>query len=146
MVRSQQKQNSNAMAHYPNEMDSLFDAFFRPVRQSGITSWLPPINISESESDYRVDVELPGVAAQDVEVELHDGKLKISGNRSSEQESSDRRYHRVEHAYGSFERVLKLGGPVEEDNVSAEFDNGVLSVTIPKSEEAKPRRIEITSK
>lgn len=145
MVRSQnQHENrSQALTTWQSEMDNLFDSFFRPMRSGGIASWLPPINISETEADYRVDVELPGLSAEDVNVELHDGKLTISGQRQSEQTSEDRRYHRVEHVYGKFERVLKLGGPVEEDQVSAEFKNGVLSVTIPKSEQAKPRRIEV---
>lgn len=147
MVRSQNlpENSSRALTNWQSEMDNLFDSFFRPMRNSGIATWLPPINISETEGEYRVDLELPGMTAEDVSVELHDGKLTISGERQSEQKSEDRRYHRVEHVYGKFERILKLGGPVEEEAVSADFKNGVLSVTIPKSEQAKPRRIEVKS-
>lgn len=147
MVRSKNQIaecSSRGTNPWQSEMDQLFDSFFRPAR-SGIATWLPPINISETEGEYRVDVELPGLRAEDVNVELHDGKLTVSGERKSEQQSEDRRYHRVEHVYGKFERALKLGSPVEEENVSAEFKNGVLHISIPKSEQAKPRRIEIKS-
>jgi len=145
MVRPQNSLacGNRSLGQWQNEMDQLFDAFLRPVRQNGANGWLPPMNVSETENEYRIDVELPGIAADAVNVEIHDGKLTISGERQSEEQSEDRRYHRVEHVYGKFERVLKLGSPVEEESVAAEFNNGVLSVVIPKSEKAKPRRIEV---
>ncbi|WP_207397603.1 Hsp20/alpha crystallin family protein [Bremerella alba] len=147
MVRpqSQSESQSHPLANWSSEMDNLFESFFRPVRQSASGAWLPAMNISEKEAEYQVDLELPGLGAEDVNVELHDGKLTISGERKTEEQSEDRRWHRVEHVYGKFERVLKLGTPVDEDNVSANFKNGVLSVVIPKSEHAKPRKIEVKS-
>ena len=145
MVRSQAQNESKShpLANWHSEMDNLFESFFRPVRQSASGAWMPAMNISESEGAYQVDLELPGLGAEDVNVELHDGKLTISGERKTEEQSEDRRYHRVEHVYGKFERVLKLGTPVDEDNVTANFKNGVLMVSIPKSELAKPRKIEV---
>lgn len=145
MVRSQAQNESKShpLTNWHSEMDNLFESFFRPVRQSASGAWLPAMNISESEGAYQVDLELPGLGAEDVNVELHDGKLTISGERKAEEQSEDRRYHRVEHVYGKFERVLKLGTPVDEENVTASFKNGVLMVSIPKSENAKPRKIEV---
>ncbi|MHC2068097.1 Hsp20/alpha crystallin family protein [Bremerella sp. T1] len=147
MVRpqTQSESKSHALANWSSEMDNLFESFFRPVRQSASGAWMPAMNISESEGSYQVDLELPGLGAEDVNVELHDGKLTISGERKTEEQSEDRRWHRVEHVYGKFERVLKLGMPVDDENVSASFKNGVLSVTIPKSEQAKPKKIEVTN-
>jgi len=147
MVRpqTQSESKSQALANWSSEMDNLFESFFRPVRQSASGAWLPAMNISETETAYQVDLELPGLNAEDVNVELHDGKLTISGERKTEEQSDDKRWHRVEHVYGKFERVLKLGAPVDEENVSAGFKNGVLSVSIPKSEQAKPKRIEVKS-
>ena len=142
------KQQSEVKAHpltnWHSEMDNLFESFFRPVRQSASGAWLPAMNISETESAYQIALELPGLNPEDVNVELHDGMLTISGERKTEEQSEDRRWHRVEHVYGKFQRELKLGTPVDEDNVTANFKNGVLSVVIPKSEQAKPRKIEVT--
>lgn len=147
MVRSQAQNESKShpLTNWHSEMDNLFESFFRPVRQNASGAWMPAMNISESEGAYQVDLELPGLGAEDVNVELHDGKLTISGERKAEEQSEDRRYHRVEHVYGKFERVLKLGTPVDEENVTASFKNGVLMVAIPKSENAKPRKIEVKS-
>lgn len=145
MVRpqTQSESKSHPLANWSSEMDNLFESFFRPVRQSASGAWLPAMNISETEVGYHIDLELPGLNAEDVNVELHDGKLTISGERKTEEQSEDRRWHRVEHVYGKFQRELKLGTPVDEENVSANFKNGVLSVMIPKSEHAKPRKIEV---
>ncbi|MEX0794403.1 MAG: Hsp20/alpha crystallin family protein [Pirellulaceae bacterium] len=148
MVRSNApstESTARGVSNFQSEMDHLLSSFFRPMRQEGITGWLPPINVSESAADYEVAVELPGLSPVDVNVELHDGRLTISGERKSETQSEERQYHRVEQVYGKFERVLKLGMPVNEEAVEANYNQGILTVRIPKSEQAKPRRIEIKS-
>ncbi|MBI1249300.1 Hsp20 family protein [bacterium] len=146
MVRPKQQSETKThpLANWHSEMDNLFESFFRPVRQSASGAWLPAMNISETESAYQIELELPGLNPEDVNVELHDGMLTISGERKSDEQSEDRRWHRVEHVYGKFQRELKLGTPVDENNVTANFKNGVLLVLIPKSEQAKPRKIEVT--
>lgn len=132
------------------EVDRLFDDAFRnfgppSLFRNGFADW-PNIEVSETEKEMHVTAELPGMSEKDLDVSLSDGALTIRGERKSENTNGERRMS--EFYYGSFERRIPLDWDVEEDDVKASFANGVLDVTIPKSEKAQQntRRIPINSK
>jgi HSP20 family protein len=105
--------------------------------------FLPEANITESDKAIEVAIELPGMKPEDVKVELHDRMLTISGEKKEEKEESGKTFHRVERRSGSFRRAFTLPMEVEEGNVDAKFTDGVLHVTLPKTEKAAPKKIEV---
>jgi HSP20 family protein len=130
-----------------SEMNRLFNsAFDAPTPGDGgstLRRWMPPMDLVETEDDFVLRADLPGMSEDDVKVEFEDGTLTISGERKSEHETKNEGYYRVERAYGSFSRSLTLPRGVDPERVTARFDKGVLEVRVPKPEERKPRRIEI---
>jgi HSP20 family protein len=130
-------------------VDSLFgEDFFRPLRalteRRGEQGWLPPVDIRETEEAYLVTAELPGLTKKDVDVTVENSILTLSGERRWEKSSESETYHRMERAFGRFSRSFTLPHQVEADKVKANFKDGLLTVSIPKAEQAKPRRIAIT--
>jgi len=105
--------------------------------------FMPEANITESEKAIEVAVELPGLKAEDVKVELHDRALWVSGEKKEEKEESGKTFHRMERRTGSFRRAFNLPVEVEDGNVDAKFADGVLTVTLPKSKKAAPKKIEV---
>lgn len=101
------------------------------------------MDLVETEDHLVLKADLPGLDADDVEIEVKDGVLTVSGERKTGQEDSANGYHRVERSYGRFSRSLSLPQGVEADQVQAEFDKGVLEVRIPKPAERKPQRVQI---
>src|SRR5215216_4584500 len=128
---------------FSREVDRLFDAFFGEREQG--RRWVPPVDLVEAEDHFVLKADLPGLSEEDVSVEVQDGTLSISGERSAEHESHERGWYRIERSFGSFNRSLTLPDGVDPDAISAKFDRGVLEVRIPKPEERKPRRVEITA-
>jgi HSP20 family protein len=124
------------------EIDRLFeDAFTR----DGM-SWTPAVDIKETESELRVELELPGLKPEDVEITAENGVLTIRGEKRSERKEDEQsRYHVVERTYGSFMRTFQLPQGIDEDQIGAEFDNGILSLRIPKTALPQPRRIQINA-
>ncbi len=106
-------------------------------------NWTPRVDIREEENRLVVAADIPGVDPKDVEVTYEDGVLNVSGERSSGSESKGDGYYRVERHFGKFSRSFKLPSTVDAENISASGKNGVLEISIPKTEKAKPRRIEI---
>jgi HSP20 family protein len=129
-----------------NRMDTLVQSFFGPFGGGGsvLTAWQPFADVSEIDDRYVVEVELPGVKRDDISVELSGGALLISGELT-EKEKTGLLRSRTRRT-GRFEYRTLLPGEVDADKISAELADGVLTVTVPKSEAAKPRRIEITSR
>jgi HSP20 family protein len=133
-----------------NEMNRLFNTFFEtstPGGNGGSTSlrrWVPPMDLVETESDFVLRADLPGLSEQDVNIELEDSVLTISGERKAEHEERKEGYYRVERASGTFARSLTLPEGVEPEAVKASFDKGVLEVRIPKPEQRKPRKVAIS--
>ena len=128
-----------------SDMNRLFDGFFGPRSNgNGVRRWLPAMDLVEAEGDLVLRADLPGVDEDDVAIEIRDGVLTISGERRAEHEDKREGYHRVERAFGSFSRSLTLPKGVEADAVTANFERGVLEVRVPKPEERKPKRVEIT--
>jgi HSP20 family protein len=113
---------------------------------SGVTTnpaWAPAVDISERKDAYTVTIELPGVKLDDLEIAYQDGLLTIQGERGLAPESADEQTHLIERRYGLFRRSITLPLHVEADAIAASFEDGVLSVVVPKAEEAKPKRIEV---
>jgi len=129
---------------FSREVDRLFDAFFGQSDR-GTRRWVPPMDLVEADDHFVLKADLPGLSDDDVAIEVRDGTLKISGERKEEHEESERGWYRVERSFGTFSRSLTLPDGVDPDGIKAEFHDGVLEVRIPKPEERKPRRIEISS-
>ncbi len=106
--------------------------------------WMPPVDIAENADGLVLYAELPGLSKKDVEITLEDNVLTIRGERLFADEESRESYHRLERAYGAFHRSFHLPANVRPDGVKATFADGVLRIDVPKVEEAKPRKIEIS--
>ena len=130
---------------FQSDFNRLVDSFFggRSNGNGGARRWVPAIDLVETADSLVLKADLPGLTEDDVEIEVKDNVLTISGERSSEQEDKAENYHRVERSYGSFSRSLTLPEGVDPESVKAEFDNGVLQVTVPKPAERKPHKISI---
>ena len=109
------------------------------------TAWTPPVDIYETKDDLLVKVEVPGVEKDLISVEVKNDVLVISGKRPFEKDVSKENYHRIERAYGKFRRSFILGIQVQVDNIKAAYRDGVLEITLPKVEDAKPKKVEISS-
>jgi HSP20 family protein len=131
-----------------NEMNRLFNTFFEaPPGNSGTTQrrWIPAMDLVETDDDLVLRADLPGLSEKDVNIEVEDSVLTISGERKAEHEERKEGYYRVERASGSFTRSLTLPDGVDPDRVRASFDRGVLEVRIPKPEQRKPRKVTISA-
>lgn len=109
----------------------------------GESEWSPMVDVSEDDQRYTVKVELPEMKREDIKVSLENGVLSISGERKFEKEENGKKYHRVERAYGSFVRSFMLPDDADAAQVDAQYRDGVLAVNIGKSEQAKPRAIDV---
>lgn len=128
-----------------NDIRDEIDRFFEsPLsRTSEFLGWTPAFDVYEEKDKYIVKAELPGMKKEDINVSLHDGNLIISGERKSETKSEGTEVYRAERYFGKFQRSVSLPPTVAAGKVAAEYKDGVLTVTLPKSEEAKPRQIEV---
>ena len=128
-----------------SDMNRLFDSFFggRAGNGSAGRRWIPAMDLVETKDHLVLRADLPGVAEGDVNIEVKDGVLTVSGERKAEHEEKSEGFYRVERAFGGFSRSLTLPQSVDASAISANFDRGVLEVRIPKPEEKKPTRVEI---
>ena len=130
-----------------SEMNRLFNTFFDApsggANGATLRRWVPAMDLVETEDHFVLRADLPGLAEADVNVELEDNVLTVSGERKAEHEDSKEGYYRVERASGQFARSLTLPDGIDPEAVEASFDKGVLEVRIPKPEERKPRRVAI---
>ncbi len=124
------------LTNLQDELDRLFE--------SPASKWLPALDVQEDKDSFVVRTELPGLKREDIEVSLHDGALLISGERKAEAKQEGVEIHRQERYYGKFQRTLTLPTPVAADKVKAQYKDGLLTVTVPKAEEAKPKQIDIS--
>ena len=123
--------------------DRFFDEFGLPSLTTEDTSFTPTIDVSETEKELIVKAEVPGMDKEDIGINLSDGLLTIKGEKRHETKEEHEDYHCVERRYGSFSRTMRLPVDVETDKVDATYKDGVLTITFPKSETAKPRKIEV---
>jgi HSP20 family protein len=142
IVRWEPLRELNSLQH---EMNRMFDTVFgdRPGGNGGSRRWIPAMDLLETGDHFVLRADLPGVSEDDVNIELEDNTLTVSGERKAEHTERQEGFYRVERAFGAFSRALTLPRGVNSDEISAQFDNGVLEVRIPKPEESKPRRISI---
>jgi HSP20 family protein len=129
-----------------DEMNRLFDDFFgrpatRPEWTEGV--WTPSVDVSETKDNVIINAEIPGMSKEDVKLSVQNNVLTLSGERKQEKEEKDVNYHRIERSYGSFSRSFTLPASVKPDKVKATYKDGILKITLPKSEEAKPKQIPI---
>lgn len=122
------------------------DGEFESLLPAG--GWQPSVDISETEDAYKVKVDLPGIKPEDVEINVSDDRLTIQGERKEEAETDDKetKVHRVERRYGSFYRSIALPPGTKADEIAAESDNGVITISLPKGEKAKAKRVAVKPK
>jgi HSP20 family protein len=138
--RKERERGSLASLH--DEVDDLFRSFFEdsPVWSAG--RW-PAIDIAENEDEYVVKAEVPGCKADDIDISVHGNMLTISGEKEAEEERKEKGYYHVERYSGSFRRNLHLATEVDPDKIEAACKDGVLTITLPKSEKAKPVKVKV---
>jgi len=144
------------VASLRDEVDSLFNlAFGRLTGTNGgengrgsqlLEGWFPAVDVYEDKDNLLVKAELPGLKKEDIEISLHEGFLTLSGERKQEQAREGAEVYRSERWAGRFHRTISLPCRVEADKIQATYNEGVLAVTLPKAEEAKPKQIQITVK
>jgi HSP20 family protein len=126
------------------EMDSLLDRFSgeRPIEWLK-GEWVPSLDVCETKDKVVVKAEAPGIDPKDIGISLSNGVLTLKGEKKKEREEKDESYHLIERGYGSFSRSVRLPAEVQEDKVTASYKDGVLTITLPKTEQAKERAIKI---
>lgn len=126
-----------------DEMDRIFESFFGdyPVMREGF--WAPVIDISENNGNIEVKAEIPGMKKDDIKISVRDNMLSITGERKQENETKDKKFHRIERFYGKFSRNIRLPADVDADKVKATYKDGILNITLPKPESMKKKEIEV---
>ncbi|NOX37884.1 MAG: Hsp20/alpha crystallin family protein [Calditrichaeota bacterium] len=130
------------------EMNRLINRFFGPslLEETELptpTTWYPLVDIKETNNEFIVTAELPGMKKDDIHITYKDGVLTIEGERKQEKEEKDVNFHRVERRYGKFYRTFQLPAMVQEDKIEANYKDGILTIRLPKAEEAKAKEIEV---
>ena len=130
-----------------DEMNRLFDSVFSgwPERRESLLEgdWAPSVDVAETDEEIVVTAELPGVKQEEVDISIADSVLTLKGEKKEEKEVKEKNYHRIERSYGSFQRSISLPTGVEASKAKATYKDGILRVTVPKVEEAKPKQIKI---
>ena len=129
-----------------DEIDRLFESPFGELTRTSqlLSGWTPALDVYEDKDHFIVKAELPGMKKEDIEVSFHDGGLSISGERKSETTHEDAEVYRAERFFGRFQRTVTVPTPVAVDKAKASYQDGVLTVALPKTEEAKPKHIDVS--
>jgi len=151
--RSTRRDDDHPFYSLQRQMNSLFDDFFtgfdaapRGLSGGGVGSFVPSIDVKESEKDFTIRAELPGVDEKDIEVNVTGDTVTLRGEKKEEKEDKGKNYYYLERSYGSFNRVIPLGSEADADKAQASFKNGVLNITIPKSQSAKVKGTKVPIK
>jgi HSP20 family protein len=129
------------------EIDRMFDRFRGGILDdSGATAFMPVVDIIETANAFDIKIELPGVNKEDVKITIQNGVLTVRGEKKQESQKKGENYHRVERSYGTFQRSFTLPTSVKSEKIEASYDNGILNISLPKEEEAKPKEIEVKLK
>jgi HSP20 family protein len=129
-----------------NEIDRVFEGYW-PARENGdepAPMWSPRVDVTETEEAFFVRLDVPGIPKDSIEINFHDGTLSVSGERKAAEKTEQESFVRVERSYGRFFRSFTLPKTVQSENISAAYEDGVLTVRVPKAEESKPRRIQVS--
>jgi len=132
-----------------DEIDRLFEAplsCLTELSQPFSGGWVPALDLYEDKDNYVVKMELPGMNKEGIDISLHDGVLSVSGERKDEQKHEDAETYRSERFFGRFQRSITLPASVDGSKVNASYQEGILTITLPKAEEAKPKQITINEK
>ena len=129
--------------HHDQINRQFTESFDRPGEESSLTTWAPAVDIYETEHELVVKADLPEVDPKDLDIRVENNILTIRGERKFEKKVDEDNYLRVERSYGSFARSFTLANTVNSEAIKAEYQNGVLTLTIPKREEAKPKQIKV---
>jgi len=127
-------------------LEPFFEKFGLADEDLVTGSWIPPVDVIEEKDRIVLRAELPGIPQDSIDISFAEGVLTLRGDRPFEKETEERRYHRIERVYGSFARSFTLPRSVDPEKISASFTDGVLEVSVPKRDEAKPRQIRIDVK
>lgn len=133
--------NTNVLS---KNFSDVLDEFFNDAVRTNRESFVPGIDISETDDKFHITAELPGMKKDDIDISLDNGRLSISGERKFEEEEKGKTFHRVETKYGSFNRSFQLPDNVDEDSIKATYEDGLLNITINKSEDKIKKQIEIS--
>lgn len=132
-----------------NRMFNSLDSKFGITSKSDVDEkydnavWMPLTDISEDNDSFYLKADLPGIKKEDVKISYADGAINISGERSQEKETKDKKFHRIERSYGKYFRSFNIPTEIKEDKIKAKFKDGQLTITIPKADEVKPKEIDI---
>jgi HSP20 family protein len=124
-------------------LDDAFGGFDWALRESAAAAWAPPVDVFEEADAIRIMAEVPGVKPEDVKIAVEGNVLTIQGTKQQVAEERTERVHRYERTYGQFERSFTLPATVDAEHIKARYESGVLTVTLPKVEKAKPRRVQV---
>lgn len=143
-----QSRSLSPFEEFSSDMERLLDSLVgrtvgTVIRANNNERFVPTLDVSESADAFLVAVDLPGVKPDDVKVEMHEGRLTISGSRESRTEEKEKNYHRVERSRGSFARTLAIPSEVDAEAIDAHYEDGVLHVTLPKVAKQQPKKIQI---
>jgi len=137
----------DAFSGIHQDMDELWNRFRMEMDGDRIpAAWLPSVDLSESDDAIQVRVDVPGLKASEINVEVNGNILRISGEHKEEKKEKGRTYHRMERRVGSFSRTITLPDEVREEKVTAECQDGVLTISLPKSEAAKTQTVKVIAK
>jgi HSP20 family protein len=135
------------MSTLQDRMNRLFSEAFRrsPVAEEEMVqgAWVPAVDIYETGDSIVIKAELPGISKEDIALEVKNNTLSLKGEKKFEKDVKEESYHRVERSYGAFQRAFTLPSTVQQDKVKAKFRDGILEITLPKAEEAKPKQIKV---
>ena len=133
------------IAGVQDEINRAFDDLWRQSRQTDPRggTWWPSVDLMENETEFKVVAELPGMKRDDIKLSITENLLTVRGEKKVHTEEKNETWHQVERSYGSFERAFQLSWPGDAGRVKAHFEDGVLAVTLPKSEASRPREISI---
>lgn len=139
---------NGAFEELSSDMERIFDSLLgrtvgTMLRTGNAEKYAPMLDITEVADAYEVHVDLPGVKPEDVKLEMLDGKLVISGKRSTSSDQKDKAFHRMERVSGGFSRVISLPSEVDVEKIDASYEHGVLKIVIPKAVKQQPKKIEI---
>ena len=128
-----------------DELDRLFESPWSELARTSqlLSGWTPALDVHEDKDNFVVQAELPGMKREEIDVSLHDGALSLSGERKTEKKYEEAEVYRTERFFGKFQRTVTLPAPVAADKVKAQYKDGVLTITLPKTEEAKPKQIDV---
>ena len=144
MTQLTRRTPNRTLRNLQREVDSIFDQFFdRGEEDETSAVWAPRTDLSETDDAYRIRLDVPGMKKEDIAVNLQNNTLTVSGERASERKEEGEEYVRVERAFGNFHRTFTLPDAVDQENVEAAYDNGVLTIHVPKTETSTRRQIEI---